>query len=252
MEEIGRADDAEPVFRKLATTLPAPAGALSLARFVGANGDPEEALGLLEKSGHAGNAPLIAAAAGAIARNPAITERLRGRLKAWLDSARAMNPGDSLLTLAAADVAEQAMEWKTAMALYDGFAPNDPHRVAALNNLAVLRALNGEAKVGLLLIEEAITRAGTAPPLLDTRAVARLKAGQSPDDAIKDLESAIAIQPTAVRYFHLALAFQAAGNAYAAEDALTRARDLGLRPAQLHPLERDEWKRLSQQHPPKS
>jgi tetratricopeptide (TPR) repeat protein len=94
------------------------------------------------------------------------------------------------------------------------------------------------------LAEEAIRRAGPVPALLDTRAIARLKANQKADDAIRDLEEAIAMQPTAVRYFHLTLAFRAAGNRTAADDSLTRARDLGVKLELLHPLERNTWTAL--------
>ena len=49
--------------------------------------------------------------------------------------------------------------------------------------------------------------------------------------------------------FHLALALAKASRKAAASDARQDAETAGLKPEELHPLERPEWERLSQELP---
>ena len=65
-----------------------------------------------------------------------------------------------------------------------------------------------------------------------------------PAPALEDLRQALAEGPTAAKYFHLAQAQERARNARAADDALRRANALGLKSADLHPLERKAYDRL--------
>ena len=55
--------------------------------------------------------------------------------------------------------------------------------------------------------------------------------------AIEDLENAVAIAPSAVKYFHLAQAYLEASNKAAAKENLEKARTKGLAKGNLHPLE---------------
>ena len=84
--------------------------------------------------------------------------------------------------------------------------------------------------------------AGESPDLLDTRAVAYL-AQKKPDLAIRD--NAIAVRPSAERYFHLAQAYRMAGKRTEAAAALNSARERGLTADSLHPLERTAFDRLN-------
>jgi hypothetical protein len=62
--------------------------------------------------------------------------------------------------------------------------------------------------------------------------------------AIKDLEDAIAEAPTGARLFHLAQAQLLAKNKVAAVAALQKAKNLGFKPENLHPLERPRYQEL--------
>src|SRR5262249_672372 len=67
---------------------------------------------------------------------------------------------------------------------------------------------------------------------------------QKHDEAVRDLEEAVALQPTAPRCFHLAQAYHASKNASAATAAWRKAKSLGLAANVLHPLERPAFERL--------
>src|SRR5207302_373486 len=99
------------------------------------------------------------------------------------------------------------------------------------------------AAEALQLIDRAIATIGPLPDLLDTRAVVNVMLGRS-GPAVEDLRLALAEAPTAAKYFHLARAQQCARNPRAADDALRRANALGLKSADLHPLERRSYDQL--------
>ena len=94
----------------------------------------------------------------------------------------------------------------------------------ALNNLAWMIAIKQEGKgaEALQMLDRAIDVAGPPRPLLDTRAVIHMKMGRS-DLAISDLEAAIADNPIAPMYFHLAQAFLMANRRDDAQAALQDA-----------------------------
>ena len=73
-----------------------------------------------------------------------------------------------------------------------------------------------------------MTLDGPAPDLLDTRAVAYLAMGRD-DLAIKDLEDAVAVRPSPLKYLHLAEAYLMASRRSEATLALHSAKTAGLR-----------------------
>jgi tetratricopeptide (TPR) repeat protein len=89
----------------------------------------------------------------------------------------------------------------------------------------------------LPLVQRAISVAGPAPELLDTRAMVYLALSQ-PAQARKDLDSAIAQKPNPLWYYHKAKVCTAMGDRKAAKEAMTRANQLGFRPELLHPVEK--------------
>jgi tetratricopeptide (TPR) repeat protein len=134
-----------------------------------------------------------------------------------------------------------------AEALYRKVAAGaDPKAAAmALNNLAWLLALkDGKTAEALELVKRAMEQVGPEPGLLDTRAVVYLKMGQG-DQAVKDLEAALADREMPSAYFHLAQAHQLAGNRFAAAVAWRKAAALGLTADGLDPLERAAYDQLA-------
>ena len=84
---------------------------------------------------------------------------------------------------------------------------------------------------------------GPRPEILDTRAVAYM-ALELPEQAIKDLEEAVAVSPLPEIYVHLARAYMQAGRRDEAGRALEKANNVGLRLEKIHPLERDAYRQL--------
>ena len=121
-----------------------------------------------------------------------------------------------------------------------------PNDARSLNNLAWLKTLRGaDLPEALELINKATANASKiiVPELLDTRSVIHMKLGDS-QKAIADLNQAIAVNPTAAKYFHLAQAQLQAGNKPAAVEALGKAGPKGTVPAGLHALEAPAYEKL--------
>src|SRR5262249_31390220 len=103
---------------------------------------------------------------------------------------------------------------------------------------------NGKGAEALTVIAQAIELAGPTPSLLDTRALAYMATGRS-DLAIKDLESATSVgRPEPELYLHLAQARLMAKDRKGADAALRKAKDSGLNPDSLHPLDRKTYERI--------
>ena len=113
-----------------------------------------------------------------------------------------------------------------------------------MNNLAELLALQGKSlDEAMTLVQTAIDSMGRQPSLLDTRAMVHLARGEF-ERAVEDMQAVVAEAPRANRYFHLARVSAAAGRRAAAVEALRKAQELAVDVRQLHPLEREPYRRL--------
>lgn len=160
----------------------------------------------------------------------------------WLRATARQHPEVSL-DLHLAELAEFRHDFATAAQLYRQVLAQQPNHVVALNNLAWVLAHQGPSAEALQLVQRAIVGVGPIPDLLDTRARVYLALGRA-IEAIQDLEDAIAEAPTALRYFHLAMAHDRAGNAGAAQDAMRWALELGFDERDLHPVDLPDLERL--------
>jgi tetratricopeptide (TPR) repeat protein len=141
------------------------------------------------------------------------------------------------LLLALAGLEDQRGHFAEAEGYYREIIAADPNDARALNNLAWLLALNNrKGAEALPLIQRAIDLYGPRPDLLDTRALVYLALDQA-DKARSDLTASIADTPTAARYLHLARVCEMTDDADGAASALRKAKALGLKRAQLHPVE---------------
>lgn len=93
------------------------------------------------------------------------------------------------------------------------------------------------------MIENAVAIQGPNANLLDTRATVYLNLGDT-DKALADLNELAAQGGGPQIYFHLALVQHKAGRSAEARDALKKARDMKIRPEDLHPLERPIYDEL--------
>ncbi len=168
------------------------------------------------------------------------------RVEQWLRATAREHP-EVNLDLHLAELAEFRHDFSTAAQLYRRVLVQQPDHVVALNNLAWVLAHQGPSAEALQLVQRAIVTVGPIPDLLDTRARVYLALGRA-IDAIHDLEDALAEAPTAVRYFHLAMAHDRAGNDSAARDALRSALELGFDERDLHPVDWPDLERLKRRY----
>ena len=144
---------------------------------------------------------------------------------------------DLLSALAAVRVVQQRVD--EAARLFRQVLKLKPTHVGALNNLATLLAEQpGKRQEALECIERAIQIVGPQPGLLDTKGMI-LVFEKKPDEAVPLLEEAAAMPQADPRYsFHLAVAYDRAGQAEKARAALLAARKGNLTRQVLTPLDR--------------
>jgi len=110
------------------------------------------------------------------------------------------------------------------------------------NNLAFHLATPSTADEARTLIDAAIGTLGPHPDLLDTRALVHLAVGED-KEAVADLEQAV-LQPSDVKFLHLAYAQFRTGETLAARKSLAASRKKGLVPDRLSSSDRDRLAEL--------
>jgi tetratricopeptide (TPR) repeat protein len=237
--------EAERLYRQTASQ--EPGGEPRLASYLARRGRARESLEILERSYRTAPPSAIAGVLAELRAHGFTSpseEAMAGQLLQKALDARG-RPLE-LLSLSA-EMSSGGGRWEEAERLYREILGRNPHHVMALNNLAMLLAL--EEKRGdesLRLVEEAIRLSGPQGPLLDTRGMAYLALGKL-REALENLEAAIAESPVPVRLFHRAQAYLRSDRPKAAASSLREAMDRGLKPEQLHPLERSSLAQLRKQ-----
>ncbi len=127
-----------------------------------------------------------------------------------------------------------ADKYEEAIKLFRRVLELQPNNTLALNNLATLLAERpNELVEARKCVEKAMAISGRSPPLLDTLGTIEIRSGK-PEQAVADLEEAVAGAATDPRYyFHLAVAYQRSGRAPEAQSALDTAEKQGLSHALL-------------------
>jgi cellulose synthase operon protein C len=137
---------------------------------------------------------------------------------------------------------------------YDGAEQSYRHglaiasaRIDALNNLAYILALRKkELPEARRLINQALENGGPRAALRDSLAMIELAMGDA-DAALSDADLACSEDPNPVHLFHLARLRMNKGDRKGATEALQKAREHGLTPVSLHPLERSTLTELESQ-----
>ncbi|HYO26260.1 MAG TPA: tetratricopeptide repeat protein, partial [Lacipirellulaceae bacterium] len=119
-------------------------------------------------------------------------------------------------------------------------------RATALNNLAFLLAMTKQdLEDALAGVDEAIQILGPISDVLDTRALVYIHSGQF-DKAAADLRSAVKMNATASKYFHLTQALLGAGDEAGAVDAWKQAETRGLALEKVPNVEQDDFEATRQ------
>jgi tetratricopeptide (TPR) repeat protein len=252
-EDIGLYDDAERLLKKFVeqTREKQPAVVLAVAAYHGRRGRTAEALKLWEESRAGLPAPVVGDVAVNVlynGANPAAGDVTK--VAAWIEAAAGKARGEerAVLLQQLASVRNLQGDHAGSATLYVQAVAANPRDVLAMNNLAyLLSAKHNKHDEALEWIDRAKKVIGpTNPDLLDTEALILLNKGQ-PEAARKNLEIVVAEAPSGPAYYHLAQAEYAGKHAREAKAAWRRAHDLGLKRADLHPLEWPAYEALGKE-----
>lgn len=233
---------------RYAGLIPTRAEALvGLVGVLAADGRGTEAFGRIDQFSR--NLPTrVRAMAGlAIVRAGAASDRQATTVLGWLEACLAEDPTSTSLRMNRAEFMALRNDLAGAAAEYEKVVSTDPHNVVGLNNLAWLLAADPKtAERALELVNLATREMGMTGDLLDTRARVRITLKQFAE-AERDLNDAIRMEPTAVRWFHLAVSRlgQTPPKIEDADKAFKEALRRGLELKSVHPADRPTFEALA-------
>jgi len=222
---------------------------LEMVAFLGRRGRYDEALELAETAWTKGQPVEVATrvAGLAVSGEGDLTPQQMERIESILTAAIEKHGQQVPLLLGLADLRNIQKRYDDAEKLFREVLKREPDNYLAMNNLAVYLALRKiRVDEAIQLLDKAIEIAGPLPALCDSRATAYTAAGRW-KEALEDLDLAISEEPTAVRYFHKALALVAGDQKEEAAKAFRQALDRGLSVDQLPPLERPAFRELQEE-----
>jgi len=249
LEDLKQYEAARQLYQEFAET--APGGSIVLAEFLGRHGTLEEALAQCEAAlGTLKMEAILTPAVNILSaqRKRAKPEHFR-KVEGWILQVLEENPASRVAPFQLARLLDLEGKYEELIRIYrqliDRSDLSEFERAAAANNLAYVLAASGKnPKEALEHVQQAIAILGPMPHLLDTQAMAYLALGQ-PAQAVALLREAISMDPTGLRYFHLALAHMAANDPEAAAKALQVAKDTHeLSIDQIPELERAQYREL--------
>ena len=224
-----------------------PARKLVLAVFLGTRSNVDEALDILEEALPTSRPEDLSQTCSLIIQGGKADTKQLERINGIILTAMKKYDRPVPFILALAELRTRQGQYAETGDLYREVLNKVPASFVAMNNLAVLQALQGvNLDESLKLINRAIDIAGPLGVLLDSRATVYM-AMKNPEKAIEDMTTAVADQDVPVRLFHLALAYDLAGNRGDAKKALDSALQKGLTKETLHPLELPSFEKLQQE-----
>jgi len=237
------AHEAEALFRTYSAAA-GQTGPLMLAAFLGRQGKLDEALDLLERAMDDSQLQDFLQALAVSVQNGSATATQLQRMEKMLEKALEKFSRPTPMLLLLAELKNRQERYDESENLYREVLKNNAGHAVAMNNLAVLLALQGKnLEEAISLINKAIEIAGPLGAMLDSRASVYIALGKS-EEALKDIDAALVDAETPVRLFHKAQAFLVAGQEDAARNVFDKALKKNLTPEMLQPLERPVFERL--------
>ena len=245
LEELGQVKEAERFYRVLASKKQQqPQTILILAGFLGRQNRLAEAIDLCESAWESCPPDAVALATVAVLFSAPIDLVQCRRAAQSFERELRKNPQSAALLFHLGNVRCLQGQYQEAEKLYRQAYALDQNNSGPVSNLVWLLARrDGNGDEALKLVGEAILRDGPTPDLMEARAIAYMTVGRR-DAAIKDLEDAIAVRPSPLKYLHLAEAYLNAGRRSDATAALQNAKTAGLNADALSPIERDKCRQL--------
>jgi tetratricopeptide (TPR) repeat protein len=223
-----------------------PGRELILVAFLARNGRIDAALDLLQRTWETGNPAILSQVCSTVLKSDKAGKQQLQRLEELLKLAEKRYDRPVPLMMIHAELCSKLARFVDAETLYREILQKTGSNAYALNNLAVLLALQGiKLDDATTLIAQAIEIAGPVGAMLDSRATIYLAKGET-DKALADLADAVADAETPVRLFHQAVALEKAGKSGEAATSMEKALQKGLTKEMLHPLEAPAFDRLKQ------
>jgi tetratricopeptide (TPR) repeat protein len=208
------------------------------------DGRPDEAIAILKANREQMTLPALVDAGMTVLGHRQAQPAQINQVKAWLDEALKAEPKSQQLLLSLAEFQHLQQDYDAAERTYREVLALNPNQVVALNNLAWLLGQRGQKlDEARRLVNRAIELVGHQGELLDTRARV-LIASREYAPALDDLQQALSEAQTATRFFTAAVAHYRNDDRLAAIRAFRRARQLGLRPQLIDPLEQEDYQTL--------
>jgi tetratricopeptide (TPR) repeat protein len=244
MEQLGFPKAADKVFGQFAEL--SPEGAAARVEFLGRQKRPEEALDLLEARWDEMSLERALTTAIQVVRVQDDPKEWTPRIEPRLVKAKRLDPGSVVIQLLEAELLALEAKPDEAEKIYrDLLTRSDidgTQKAIISNNLAFHLAKPGSTAEARKLIDAAIDELGPLPDLLDTRGMIRMAAGES-QDAVADFSEAV-LQPSDVKFLHLAWAQFETGDQAAAKSSLEAGRRRGLENSRLSPDDRERLAKL--------
>ena len=176
--------------------------------------------------------------------NPAQLDRVAGWFDLALKQPHNERETNSLLLRGLANIREQQGRYPDAKALYDRAIKQDDRDAVSYNNLAWLMALcDNNPTEALVYINRAIALSPNEPEFLDTRGIVYLTADKIPERHQRPQKSRHR-RSRSGQVFPPREAYLAAKDKEKAKENLDVARNKGLKPNSLHPLERPSYEKM--------
>ena len=228
MEQLGFPKAADKVFAQYAET--SADGASARAEFLGRQKRAQEALDLLESRWDDVPLERLLSTAVQVVRVQDDPKEWAPRIEPWLAKARRIDPGSVVIELLQAELLSLESRDDEAEKIYRDLLTRDGldamQKAIVSNNLAFHLARPESVAEAKKLIEDAIGELGPLPDLLDTRGMIRMAAGEK-TEAVADFAEAV-LQPTDVKFLHLAWGQLESGDQAAAKASLEAGRRRGL------------------------
>jgi len=243
LESLDLPDATDTVLDQVAQS--SPSGKALRAEFLGRQQRPAEALDLLDECWDTLALERLLAAGLTVVRASDDRES-RDRFAGWLARGKRLDPGSLTIPMLEAEL--RNLEGKPAEAeqiyreLLGRADVSASQRAMMANNLAFQLATPATASEAKKLIDMAVSTLGPHPDLLDTRALVHLALGEDAA-AVADMRQAV-LQPTDVKFLHLAYAEMRVGDLAAARRALEQGIEKGLSAEKLAPADRARLEEL--------
>ncbi|NQU20633.1 MAG: tetratricopeptide repeat protein, partial [Candidatus Nealsonbacteria bacterium] len=226
----------------------APLNRIHVAAFLARRGKIDAAINEINSCQGDTDPSQLAHAANLLIKHPKATAEQVQRLEGLVQAAMERSPECTDLLLLMAELRSSQEKYVESEAHYRDVLKIAPGHPSAMNNLAVLLALQKKKlPEALKLINSAIEDMGPIASMLDSRATVYMALGQ-PDKALADLKLAIIEKDTPVRLFHQAKAYMEDGEqTRAATASLKLALKNGLTPEMLEPIERRLYNEMTKE-----